>query len=199
MKRRRFLGSIAALSGISAGSGCLGSPGGTNDSFRTDRTVGVTDVERRPPAEPEKLDEDEKPTGLEIDVSVVETRITTADTARVVLRYTNAGRDTLELNVNPESPDPLSSEMDDPGLILVSDAYDPTRATPGCWKPVEERFPQPAVAYQYPIEPGESATLAYDVWAAPRQEADCIRPGEYQFTPLYGSFTLAVRTDRSGT
>lgn len=162
------------------------------------KTVAVSNVERRPPAEPEQLDEDEKPMGLKMDVTIVEAEITTTSTARVMFTYTNTGEDTLKLNINPEAPDPLPSETDDPGLILLSETYDPTRATADCWKPEQEGFPQPAVAYQSPLESGESATLAYDVWAAPQQEADCIRPVDYQFKPLYGSFTLTVTTNKSG-
>lgn len=163
-----------------------------------EKTVSVSNVTRRPPAEPEKLDEDEKPTGLEIDVDVIEAAITPRSPARVTLTYTNAGEDTLKLNINPDGPDPLTSEMDDPGLVLLSDTYDPTRAA-DCWKPEQESFPQFAVVHQFPIEPGESAPLVYDVWAAPQQEADCIRPADYRFKPLYGSFTLTVTTNESET
>lgn len=164
-----------------------------------EKTVMVSNVERRSPAEPEEMDEDEKPTGLEIDVNILEPEITPSSTARVMLTYTNTGEDALELNINPDGPDPLSSEMNDPGMILLSETYDPTRADAVCWKPEQASFPQPAVVYQYPIEGGESATLAYDVWAAPQQEADCIRPADFQFKPLYGSFTLTVTTNESGT
>lgn len=197
MNRRSFLTSVASLTALSAASGCISNAGGQNSTPKMAKTVTVSNVERRPPAEPEKLDEDEKPAGLEIDLNIGEAEITPSSTARVTLTYTNTGEDTLKLNINPDGPAPLPSEMDDPGLILLSNTYDPTRAA-DCWKPEQESFPQLAVAYQYPIERGESATLAYDVWAAPQQEADCIRPADYQFKPLYGSFTLTVTTNESG-
>lgn len=192
MNRRTYLASLAVLT---TGSGCISNAMSQNSSDQMEKTVTVSNVERRPPAEPEKLDEDEKPTDLEFDVEVVDAEITPSTTARLTLRYTNGGEDTLKLNINPERPDPQPSDADDPGLILLSNAYDPTQATADCWKPEQESFGQLAVAYQHPIEPGESATLAYDVWAAPLQEADCIRPGDYQFEPLYGSFTLTIATN----
>ena len=164
-----------------------------------EKTVSVSSVQRRPPAEPEKLDEDEKPTDLEFGVEAVDAKITSTTTARVVLTYTNGGEDILKLNINPERPDPQSSSRESPGLILLSDAYDPSRTLDTCWKPEQKGFPRPAVAYQHPIEPGESATLAYDVWATPQQDADCIRPADYQFEPLYGSFTLTVTSNESET
>lgn len=196
MNRRTYLASLAALT---TGSGCISNATSQNSSNRMEETVSVSNVERRPPAEPEKLDEDERPTDLEFGVRVVDAEITPSSTARVTLTYTNGGENTLKLNIDPEQPDPLSSSAESPGLILLSDAYDPTRAVDACWKPEQESFPQPAVAYQHPIEPGEEATLAYDVWAAPQQESDCLRPANYQFEPLYGSFTLTVTTNESGT
>lgn len=199
MNRRSFLSSVASGTAISAGSGCISNVVGENSAPQMEKMVTVSNVERRPPAEPEKLDEEEKPTGLVIDVNIVEAKITPSSTARVTLAYTNTGEDTLKLNINPEGPDPLASKAGDPGLILLSDTYDPTRAAADCWKPEQKGFPQLAVAYQYPIEPGESATLAYDVWAAPQQEANCIRSADYQFEPLYGSFTLTVATNDSET
>ncbi|MFB6303001.1 MAG: hypothetical protein ABEH78_09100 [Haloferacaceae archaeon] len=119
--------------------------------------------------------------------------ITPDATARVTLTYANTGDDRLRLNVHPERPDPVHSVEENPGLVFLSDAYDPTRASDTCWKPAEDAFPVPAVAYQYPIEPGDSVTLPYEVWAAPGQEADCIEPGDYRFDPLYGTFTVAVK------
>lgn len=194
MKRRTYLASLAALT---TSSGCISHVRSRHTSTEMAKTVTVSNVERRPPAEPERLDEDEKPTGLEIAVEVVDGEITASTTARVTLTYTNGGADTLEMNINPESPDPLASEAEDPGLVLPSDAYDPSRESKGCWKPEQDGFPRPAVAYQHPIEPGESATLAYDVWAAPRQAADCIATKAYRFEPLYGAFTLTVAAKES--
>lgn len=196
MNRRTYLASLAALT---TGSGCVSSAVTQNSPNQMERTVSVSNVARRPPAEPEKLDEDEKPTDLAFDVAVSDAEITPRSTARVTLRYTNRGEDTLELNINPDRPDPQPSTGEDPGLILLSDAYEPTRSTANCWKPEQDRFPQPAVAYQHPIEPAETETLEYDVWAAPRQEADCIRPEDYKLEPLYGSFTLTVTTNESGS
>lgn len=199
MKRRSYLASIASLTALSAGSGCISNALGHNSTPQMKKTITVSNVERRPPADPERLDEEEKPTGLEFDVTVADAEIIPTSTARIELTYKNSGADTLTLNINPEQPDPTRSETDDPGLILLSDAYDPTRASADCWKPKEEGFPRPMVAHQYPIRPNESATLAYAVWAAPQQEAECIRPADYQFRPLYGSFTLTVTTTTSGT
>lgn len=196
MNRRTYLASLAALT---TGSGCISNAMSQNASNPMEKTVSVSNVARRPPAEPENLDEDEKPTDLEFGVEVVDAEITPSTKARVMLTYRNGGEDTLKLNINPERPDPQPSNAENPGLILLSDAYDPSRASADCWKPEQKSFPQPAVAYQHPIEPGESATLEYGVWAAPQQEADCIRPGVYQFEPLYGSFTLTVATNESGT
>lgn len=192
MHRRTYLASIAAL----ATGGCLGSPTSRAATDRPQRTVAVSDVDRRGPPSPERLGDDERPTGLEFDVEVVDGAITSGSTARIRLAYSNAGEDPMELNIDPERPDPLSANQADPGLILLSSAYGPTRASTDCWKPEEPSFPQPAVAHQHPVGPRERESLAYEVWAAPGQAADCIQPGTYAFRPLFGSFTLTV-SDRA--
>lgn len=191
MHRRTCLASLATL----ATGGCLGSPMSQTAPDRPRRTVAVSGVERRAPPSPERLDDDERPTGLEFDVEIVDGGITSGSTARIRLAYTNAGEETLELNIDPARPDPLPAVEADPGLVLLSGGYEPTRASTGCWKPEEESFPQPAVARQHPVGSGERESLAYEVWAAPGQAADCIRPGAYAFRPLFGSFTLTVSTD----
>ena len=187
MKRRTYLASLAALT---TSSGCIDSIATTNQthSKQMEKTVSVSDVA-----------ENEQSKGLNFDVEVVNAAITTSSTARIMLRYTNTGEDILTLNINPEEPDPLSSVEDTPGLILLSDISNPTRASSDCWKPKQENFPQPGVAYNYPIEPRQTAALTYEVWADPQQEAECIRLGKYRFEPLYGSFTLSVAEKESGT
>lgn len=193
MNRRSYLSSIAALT---AGAGCLGrASDGTPD--RVGKTVSVSDVGRTTPDSVENVDADERPTHLEFDVEVRDATITANSTARIALEYTNTGADALELNVYPEQPDPVSSVDANPGLILLSDAYDPARTSDTCWKPERDAFAVPAVAHQHPIEAGGTATLPYGVWASPDQGAECIEPGTYQFDPLFGSFTLAVRRDGS--
>jgi len=141
----------------------------------------------------------EQPTGLAVDVTVVDESITPSTTARVALTYTNTGEEVRTVNLAPETPDPLPSVRNDPGLVLLSDAYETTRTGTECWNPEQEGFPQPAVVYQTPIEPSQSITLEYDVWAAPQQDADCIEPDTYRFEPVYGSFTLTVTTNDSAT
>ena len=197
MKRREFLVSTATVTTTAAVGGCIANEIGRNLSSQMEKTASLSNVERRPPAEPEKLDEDEKPTGLEIDINVVEEKITSSSPVRLSLIYTNTGEETLKLNINPEKPGPLESEMKDPGLILLSDPYDPARTAADCWKPKQDSFPQPKVAHQTPIKSGESAILEYELWADPQQTADCVRPADYQFKPLYGSFTLAITTNES--
>lgn len=180
MKRRTYLVSVAALT-MSAG--CIGSTATTNEtnSKQMRKTVSVS-----------KAAQNGKIESLKFDVEVVEAAITTSSTGQVTLRYTNTGEDTLKLNVNPEEPDPLSSIKDMPGLILLSDVHNATQASSECWKPEQESFPQPGVAYNYPIKSGQTAALTYEVWANPQQKADCIRTEEYRFEPLYGSFTLTI-------
>lgn len=187
MHRRTVLAATAALTGAS---GCLSSP---LSSSRTParKTVSASDVARRTPSDPDRPDDAAPPSDLRFDVSVDEPAITGEATARLSLEYANEGGETVEVNLDPSSPDPVSSLTDDPGLVLLSDAYDPTRRG-GCWKPEAEGFPQPAVAYRHPIEPGEQVTLAYAVWASPQQDPACIEPGEYAFDPPYGSFSLRV-------
>ena len=197
MKRREFLASTATVTTTAAAGGCIANEIGRNSPSQMEKTASLSNVERRPPAEPEKLDEDEKPTGLEVDINIVEEKITSSSPARLSLIYTNTGEETLKLNINPEMPDPLESEMKDPGLILLSDPYDATRTAADCWKPKQDSFPQPKVGHQTPIISGEGAILEYELWANPQQTADCIRPADYQFKPLYGSFTLAVATNES--
>lgn len=189
MNRRTYLTAVAALT---AGSGCLGAATSLRTTVRTRKSVSVSDVARRPPADPEKVDEEENPHGLRFDVTVDRAAITGAETARVSLVYTNGGEDTLKVNVNPDQPGYVASLTSNPGLVLLSETYTPTRSSGDCWKPEREQFGELAVAYQYPIEPGESATLEYDMWAAPAQQAACIQPGDYEFEPLYGAFTLSV-------
>lgn len=191
MDRRTYLGSVTALA-TGATVGCLGSVS-DNAADRMHKTVSVSNVERTTPQSMENVDEDEKPTHLEFGVVVGNDTITADSTARVTLTYTNGGSDTLKLNINPEQPDPVSSGDENPGLILLSDGYDPKRTSNSCWKPKRDEFAVPAVAYQYPIDPGQTAKLPYWVWAAPKQNANCIVPGNYQFDPLYGSFTMTVK------
>lgn len=185
MKRRTYLASVASLATLTGASGCISGAAGRNSADRMDKTVTVSNVEQ--------------PTDFEVDVNVVDGNITPSTTARVALTYTNTGEDVRTVNLNPENPDPLPSVGKDPGLVLLSDAYDATRTGTECWKPEQEGFPRPAVVYQTPIEPSQSITLEYDVWAAPQQDADCIDPDTYRFEPLYGSFTLTVTTGDSAT
>jgi hypothetical protein len=157
------------------------------------KSISVSDVERRPPSEPENLDADEKPAGIEFTVDIVSESITPETTARIALEYENASNDARTLNVNPDQPGPISSVTESPGLVLLSDAQDLSRQSSACWKPERDTFGRVRVGYQHSISPGDVETLKYDVWAAPQQDADCIEPGTYQFEPLYGSFTLTVR------
>jgi len=179
MRRRTCVASLATLA---ATAGCLG---GTSDadgspSPRAPKTVSVFDV-----------GSEGTPDGIELNVTADDDRITERSTARVSLEYTNTAGETRILNIDPDAPDPVSSVDDSPGLVLLSDAYDPERTSSGCWKPVRDRFVQPAVAHRYEIAPGDTATLGYDVWAAPTQDG-CIRSGTYRLDPVYGSATLAV-------
>lgn len=193
MNRRTYIASVAALTtGPSAG--CIGYGSPTSDN-RMRKTVSVSDVERTTPESIENVDEDEKPTHLKFGVVMGDETITADSTARVTLTYTNGGDDALKLNINPQQPDPEPSADENPGIILLSDAYDPERTSDSCWKPEQDTFGGPAVAYQHPIEPGQTAKLPYDVWAAPKQDADCIQPGDYQFDTLYGSCTMTVKRD----
>lgn len=194
MNRRTYLVSVATLT-AGAGAGCLGivSSRSTN---RKRKTVSVSDVTRTTPKSMENVDQDEQPTNLVFDVVVNDDTITADSTAKVTLKYTNEGSDTLKLNINPNAPVPVSSVDTNPGLILVSEAYDPKRTSNSCWKPRRDAFAVPAAVYQYPIEPGQTANLSYRVWAAPKQNADCIKPGTYQFDPLYGSFAMTVKRDK---
>ena len=179
MRRRTCVASLATLA---ATAGCLG---GTSDadsspSPQAPKTVSVSGVSS-----------EGTPDGVELDATVADDTITERSTARVSLEYANTGGETRVLNIDPDAPDPVSSVDDSPGLVLLSDAYDPERTSSGCWKPVRDRFVQPGVAHRYEIAPGDTATLGYDVWAAPTQDG-CIRPGTYRLDPLYGSTTLAV-------
>lgn len=185
MKRRVYLASLVALT---TGAGCISSTATTNrtSSKPMKKTVSVTNRATN-----------KKQKSLKFDVEVINAAITASSTARITLKYTNTGEDTLKLNINPEEPDPVPSVEDTPGLILLSEIHNPKRRSPECWKPTQESFPQPGVAYHHPIQPGQTVALTYEVWADPHQEADCIRPGEYRFKPLYGSITLTVARDRA--
>lgn len=190
MRRRAFLTSCAALTAVGS-AGCT-SQAESPSPARHRKIVSVSDVRRTTPDSFDNVSRNQRPTGLEFHVDVADEIITSDSTARVALKYTNTGDETLEVNLNPDQPDPITSVTENPGLVLLSDAYDPTRSSDTCWKPTEDGFPAPAVAYQHPIEPGETVTLPYDVWAAPKQETRCIAPGDYQFEPLYGSFRITV-------
>lgn len=195
MDRRTYLTSATALT-VGSIAGCIGSvTDNAADGLR--KRVSVSAVERTTPQSMENVDADEKPTNLKIGVVVGDDTITPNSTAQVTLTYTNEGSDTLKLNINPEQPTPVWSDDENPGLILVSDAYDPKRTSTNCWKPKRDAFAVPAVAYQYPIDPGQTTELPYEVWAAPKQNADCIVPGSYQFDPLYGSVTITVERIQS--
>lgn len=178
MKRRTCLASITSLATLGIGSGCIGRAK-LQQSSNQKKTVDVSSVKQ--------------PEELTIEVDPVEKQITANSTARIALVYTNGGESVRKVNLNPDNPDPLPSIGTDPGLLLLSETYDPTQATANCWKPEEERFPQPAVVHQQPLKPGQSLSLEYDVWANPQQTADCIQPRKYQFDPIYGAFELIVR------
>lgn len=188
MNRRTYLASLAALTGSA---GCL--TAGLSLSDRWEKTVSVSAVERRLPESIENVTEDERPTGLAFDATVTREAITPDATARIALGYTNTGSETLTLNVDPDRPAYVPSVAEDPGVVLLSDAHDPTRRSATCWKPKRDTFGQFPVPNRHPIEPGDTETLEYDVWAAPKQDADCMEPATYRFEPLYGSFALTVR------
>lgn len=163
-------------------SGCIGSEAGQSPSDQMEKkSVSVENVVTSTEIE-----------NLEINVEVLQTEITESDTARIRISYSNRGDDPIEMNIDPDVPAPLSSSEEESGLLLLSDGYDPTRASDECWKPQEEGFPQPAVANQYPIEPEQTVGLEYDIWVNAGQEATCIEPGEYQFEPNKGKFVLIV-------
>lgn len=191
MYRRTFLASFAALT-AGGSAGCTSrAESVSTPPYR--KIIAVSNVNRTTPESIDNVSREQQPTELEFRVDVTDETITPDSTAQVALKYTNTGEDTLEVNLNPDHPNPITSDDETPGLVLLSDAYDPTRASDTCWKPTEDGFPVPAVAYQYPIEPGETVTLPYKLWAAPDQEASCITLGDYRFEPLYGSFTITVR------
>ena len=154
MKRRELLVSTATVTATAAASGCIANEIGRNSPSQMEKTASLSNVKRRPPVDPEKLDEDEKPTGLEVDINIVEEKITSSSSARLSLVYTNTGEETLKLNINPEMPDPLESEMKDPGLILLSDPYDAARTAGDCWKPKQDSFPQPKGDTKLPLNRG---------------------------------------------
>lgn len=190
MNRRSCLASLVALT---TGSGCIGRATDQSPSNQMNKSISISDVERRPPSEPENLGVDEKPSDIEFTVDIVREDITPETTARIALGYENASDETRTLNVNPDQPGPISSVTESPGLVLLSDTPDLSRQSSSCWKPERDTFGRVRVGYQHPISPGDVETLEYDVWAAPQQDADCIEPGTYRFEPLYGSFTLTVR------
>jgi hypothetical protein len=179
MKRRTYLASLATLT---ASAGCLGGTAATNNSSpqQMQKTVSVSNVST-----------EGVPEGLDLNVEVSDATITESSTARVSLKYMNTGENTLTLNINPDALDPVSSVENRPGILLFSDAYDPKQTSPGCWKPKQDQFVQPGVVHNYSLEPGQTATLTYNVWATPKQDG-CIQPGDYQLELLYGSATLTV-------
>lgn len=190
MNRRTYLGSLAT---IMASAGCIGPTASLGSSDRSRMTVSVSNVERRLPESIENVAEEDRPTELAFGVDVARETIASETTARVVLEYTNTGDETLSLNVDPDRPRYVLSVAENPGLFLLSDAHDPTRRSATCWKPERETFGQFTVPNRHPIEPGDTETVEYDVWAAPVQDADRIQLGTYRFEPLYGSFTLTIR------
>lgn len=189
MNRRTYL---AALPALTAGTGCLdlttrqGSAGGNA------LTVSVSKVQRGLLETVENATDGERLAALAFGVNIERDAITPDATARVALEYGNEGDESFTLNINPDEPDHVSSVGDDPGLVLLSDEHDLTRRTDTCWKPQEDVPGRERVGYQHPVEPGDTETLEYGVWAAPRQRADCIQPGAYGFETLYGSFELTV-------
>lgn len=191
MNRRSYLASLA----IMPTGGCMSSAMNSSSSTFRRKSVSVSNVRKRVPTGMENVDEDEEPSGLEFDVRVFSGEITRSSTARLAITYANGGDSTLTLDINPDEPAPIKSIEIDSGLILLPDTFDPSRRSSDCWKPTKDHFPYPAVAYQHPIEPGESVRLEYDVWASPDQSAGCIQTKQYQFEPLYGAFTVDVSRD----
>lgn len=181
MRRRTYLSSVAAMV---VTTGCIGNGANQSPSEQMQKRVSVKDVVASTETE-----------NLEIEVGIPNAEITANATAHIRISYANNGSESIELNIDPDAPAPLPSTEEEPGLVLLSDAYDPTRASDECWKPEEESFPEPAVVNQYAIEPGQTVELEYDVWANPQQEASCIEPGEYQFEPIEGEFVLIVEDE----
>lgn len=191
MHRRAFLATLATV----ATSGCTAQAMLGSDPDPGPRWITVEDVHRKPPADPQQVAPSERPTDLAFSVDIVDDRIDATTPARIALRYTNTGTTSLSLNLNPDTPDPHHSVATGPGLLLLSDDYDPEPIEAGCWHPRGETFPVLQVAYERELPPGEDLRLPYEVWAAPEQHAPCIQPGTYEFDVLYGSFTLTVHED----
>lgn len=190
VKRRPYLASLAALTGSA---GCLGTTTSVSPSARSRTTVSLSNAGRRLPENVEAVSEDEWPSGLAFDAAITRETVTPDAPARIALEYTNTGSETLTPNIDPDHPAPVPSTATNPGLVLLSAVHDPTRRTSTCWKPEDDTFGHFPVANQYPIEPGDTETIEYRLWAAPEQDADCIQAGTYRFEPLYGAFTLTVR------
>lgn len=183
MKRRKYLASAVA---ITASAGCLGriASGNSTDqhNMASDQNKMVSVVNARGNVE-----------GLIVAVELVDDAITSDSTARLSLTYRNESTQAIKLQIQPDHPAPLHSRPVDemPALLLFPDVFDPEKASPNCWKPTAAPAVRPVMT-EYTLDPGHSVTMEYEVWASPKQDADCMQAKKYQIESSKASFELRV-------
>lgn len=146
MERRSLIAAVStAVSGLAAG--CLDSLA-ASIAPRNLHTVSVAEI-TQPAA-------DQLQMGLELE----EPAITTYQTAKIRLTYTNRGTTPIDLRVEPWSMFPSTGAP--PNIYLIPAGGDFERRAPDCWQPTDP-LASPLIPQSTTLQSGAEFTGSYEV------------------------------------
>ncbi|NEU58755.1 hypothetical protein [Halorussus sp. MSC15.2] len=148
---------------------------------------------------------DKKTKGVDLDVQIPRSVITTKQTAIIQLRFSNPTSKPIELKLDREtnSPAPLLSFVESnagrtsTGIALVPrKGYNIKRTSNSCWRPGKDGFVRQLDEEVMKISPSESVQLDYEVWED-TEKGECFPTGKYHFgknkdNPNSWRFTIKI-------
>lgn len=172
MKRRTYLTLVA--SSIGGISGCA-SPlvQSTNKKKRLGK-VSLVDKQTK---------------GVNLDVDIQRSIITTERTATIQFRFSNPTSEPIKLKLDrkTDSPAPLTSFVETDagrtftGIALVPRrGYNITRRSNSCWRPGKDGFVRQLDEEVMRIPPSKSVQLNYEIWEDTEKD-ECFPAGIYHF------------------
>lgn len=186
MKRRQYLTFVGAITATSV-SGCIASTiASSEDEQGMAYRIRMSEV----------VEQHEVET-LTVEASITDPKAGDEAPAELTLTYRNTGEEPITLTgVDDERPDPLWSRGEPGGVILVPPKTytDVTPVRRGCWTPQRAGFGQTLEVPATELPPDQQLQIAYEVWADPQSETECLQPGEYTFKENYISFGLTIET-----